>query len=241
MGLCESRVKGRILSEPGTVLAPPGVYESPHAMTTPADPALSSRRACLLGRARHLGSRIASARRQAAVVTSVALLAVGGTACADAPPTVLDAPAVSAVEAPAEPAPPAPATMLPPAVPVRAVSDVSPGETADQPAGAASAIRGGRASYYGRELAGNPTASGEPFDPTELTAAHRTLPLGTRVRVTHARTGESVVVRVNDRGPFHGDRVIDVSRAAADSIGLTRAGTAEVELETLPASRGARG
>ena len=58
--------------------------------------------------------------------------------------------------------------------------------------------------------------------------------------MTHARTGEEVVVRINDRGPFHGDRVIDVSRAAADAIGLTKSGTADVELERLP-QRGARG
>ena len=100
---------------------------------------------------------------------------------------------------------------------------------------------GGRASYYGNELAGNRTASGERFDPKDFTAAHRTLPFGTRVRVTLARTGKSVVVRVNDRGPFHAERVIDVSRAAADEIGLTRRGTAEVTLERLPGRHGVRG
>ena len=198
-------------------------------MTTPPDPAFSSRRARVLGRVRHLGSRIAEARRRAAVVTSVALLAAGGTACTEAP--AVASPTVVAAEAAAPPA-----TRLPPAAPVHLVSD-----TPEAASDAGTAIGSGRASYYGRELAGNPTASGEPFDPTDLTAAHRTLPLGTRVRVTHARTGESVVVRVNDRGPFHGDRVIDVSRAAADAIGLTRAGTAEVELERLPKTSGARG
>ncbi|PAP74958.1 hypothetical protein BSZ37_00080 [Rubrivirga marina] len=172
------------------------------------------------------------------VVTSAALLAGGGTALTVAPSILTsDAPAVpaSVAEAPVDATPP-PATLLPPVAPV---SDVREAPETDTEAG--EAIGGGRASYYGRELAGNPTASGEPFDPTALTAAHRTLPLGTRVRVTHARTGESVVVRVNDRGPFHGDRVIDVSRAAADSIGLTRSGTAEVELERLPKTGGARG
>ena len=91
----------------------------------------------------------------------------------------------------------------------------------------------GEASYYGRELAGNPTASGEIFDPARLTAAHRTLPLGSRVRVTNAGNGEDVVVRINDRGPFHGDRVIDLSSAAARSIGLLRTGTARVSLALL--------
>lgn len=91
----------------------------------------------------------------------------------------------------------------------------------------------GRASFYGEELAGNPTATGEPFDPAKLTAAHRTLPLGSRVRVTNIRSGKSVVVRINDRGPFHGERVIDLSKAAARTIGMLRQGTARVRLELI--------
>ena len=75
------------------------------------------------------------------------------------------------------------------------------------------AIGQGTASYYGRELAGNRTASGERFNPNGLTAAHRTLPLGTRLRVTNVANGRSVIVRVNDRGPFVGKRLIDVSLA----------------------------
>lgn len=96
----------------------------------------------------------------------------------------------------------------------------------------------GRASYYGEELAGNRTASGERFDPNEMTAAHRTLPLGSRVRVINERTGESVVVRVNDRGPFAHDRVLDVSKGAAREIGMIRRGTARVRIELLPKKRG---
>lgn len=88
----------------------------------------------------------------------------------------------------------------------------------------------GMASYYGRELAGNRTASGERFDPSELTAAHRTLPLGTTVRVTNKRTGDSVLVRINDRGPFHRSRLIDLSEAAARQIGIRAAGRGMVEL-----------
>jgi len=88
----------------------------------------------------------------------------------------------------------------------------------------------GEASYYGSELAGNRTASGERFDPDRLTAAHRTLPLGSKVRVTNPRTGASVIVRINDRGPFHGNRVIDLSTAAARTIGLIRSGTGRVNL-----------
>jgi rare lipoprotein A (peptidoglycan hydrolase) len=94
-------------------------------------------------------------------------------------------------------------------------------------------IGGGEASFYGNELAGNPTASGERFDPNKLTAAHRTLPLGSRVRVTNPDNGESVVVRINDRGPFHGNRVIDLSLAAAREIGLLRSGVGQVRMALL--------
>jgi len=98
---------------------------------------------------------------------------------------------------------------------------------------AAREIGGGAASFYGNELAGNPTASGERFDPNKLTAAHRTLPLGSRVRVTNPNNGESVVVRINDRGPFHGNRVIDLSLAAAREIGLLRSGVGQVRMALL--------
>ena len=91
----------------------------------------------------------------------------------------------------------------------------------------------GRASYYGEELAGRPTANGEPFDPQGLTAAHPTLPFGTRLRVTSIRTGKSVIVRINDRGPFAGNRVLDLSYSAARAIGMLRRGTARVRMEVL--------
>lgn len=91
-------------------------------------------------------------------------------------------------------------------------------------------IASGVASYYGRELAGNRTASGERFNPSDLTAAHRTLPLGSRVRVTNPKTGDSVIVRINDRGPFHSNRLIDLSEAAARQIGLRAAGSGRVDL-----------
>jgi rare lipoprotein A len=91
----------------------------------------------------------------------------------------------------------------------------------------------GEASYYGRELEGNRTASGERFDADALTAAHRTLPMGTRLRVTNKANGLSVVVRINDRGPFVGRRIIDVSLRAAREIGLVRAGRGQVTLEKL--------
>jgi len=108
----------------------------------------------------------------------------------------------------------------------------------EPPPEAGTPVDAGQASYYGSELAGNPTASGERFDPEGLTAAHRTLPLGSRVRVVNERTGASVVVRVNDRGPFAHGRVLDVSERAAREIGMLRRGTAPVRIELLPKRKG---
>jgi len=90
----------------------------------------------------------------------------------------------------------------------------------------------GQASYYGAELAGRATASGEVFDPGLLTAAHRTLPLGSEVQVTNLDTGRSTVVRINDRGPFTG-AVIDLSTAAAQQIGMLPTGSARVQLARI--------
>jgi rare lipoprotein A len=95
------------------------------------------------------------------------------------------------------------------------------------------AIGEGQASYYGRELAGNRTSSGERFNPMALTAAHRTLPLGSLVRVTNLANGRSVIVRVNDRGPFVRSRLIDVSLGAAREIGMVAQGRAQVRLEVV--------
>jgi rare lipoprotein A len=89
----------------------------------------------------------------------------------------------------------------------------------------------GYASWYGEPQM---TASGERFDPHALTAAHRSLPLGTRVRVTNQRNGRSVVVRINDRGPFRHDRIIDLSTAAAKLLDMIDAGVVPVTLEVLP-------
>lgn len=89
----------------------------------------------------------------------------------------------------------------------------------------------GDASYYADSLAGNPTASGEPYDPDELTAAHRTLEFGTEVCVTNTRNGRSVLVRVNDRGPFTEGRILDVSRRAAEALDLVAAGHAPVRID----------
>ncbi len=91
----------------------------------------------------------------------------------------------------------------------------------------------GIASYYAEEFHGRKTANGETYDMNSLTAAHRTLPFGTRVKVVNRETGRSVVVRINDRGPFKDDRVIDLSLAAAKQLGLIANGTGAVLLEIL--------
>lgn len=91
----------------------------------------------------------------------------------------------------------------------------------------------GRASWYGPGFAGRRTANGEIYDPSQLTAAHKTLPFGTFVRVTNPSSGASVVVRINDRGPFKPGRILDLSRAAAEQIGMIRAGTMVVKLEVV--------
>lgn len=91
----------------------------------------------------------------------------------------------------------------------------------------------GLASWYGKRFHGQKTASGETYDMYAMTAAHPTLPIPSYVRVTHAGNGRSVVVRVNDRGPFHPGRIIDLSYAAAFKLGYIHAGSAAVEVESI--------
>lgn len=98
----------------------------------------------------------------------------------------------------------------------------------------------GAISYYSRAFAGRLTASGERFDPEEMTMAHPWLPFGTLVRVTMPETSRSVVLRVNDRGPFSGSRVADVSPAAARILGFVRRGLASAHLEVLSPAAGSR-
>lgn len=97
--------------------------------------------------------------------------------------------------------------------------------------GAAALAETGIASWYG--YTGARTANGERFDGSGMTAAHRTLPFGTKVKVTDLRTGKHVVVRINDRGPFIRGRVIDLSRHAAERLGIRVRGVAKVKLERL--------
>ena len=92
----------------------------------------------------------------------------------------------------------------------------------------------GPASWYGKLFHGKQTASGEPYNMYEMTAAHPDLPLGTRVKVTNLRTGRFVVVRVNDRGPLVPGRIIDLSYGAAQSLGFTAKGVQQVRLDLMP-------
>jgi rare lipoprotein A len=99
--------------------------------------------------------------------------------------------------------------------------------------GGGSTFESGMASWYGGNFNGRKTANGEIYNMNEMTAAHKTLPFGTLVRVTNTRNGDTVDVRINDRGPFVGGRVIDLSRAAASDIGVTASGVAPVKLTIL--------
>jgi rare lipoprotein A len=114
----------------------------------------------------------------------------------------------------------------PPSEPV-VVTEAAPAERSTGPA------HRGQASWYGSDFQGSPTASGEPFNMNALTAAHRTLPLGSYARVKNLDNGRTVVVRINDRGPHARRRTIDLSYAAAQEIAMVNAGTAPVEVAPL--------
>jgi rare lipoprotein A len=145
-----------------------------------------------------------------------------------------------------------PSTVVPPAPEPGSIRDIVP--SAEPPAASGNMERyeqGGRtyrvlewsfgydergiASWYGEQFHGRPTSSGEPYDMYALSAAHRTLPLPSFVRVTNLSNGQSVILRVNDRGPFAdpGSRIIDVSYAAAIRLGMVRSGTANVRVEAV--------
>jgi rare lipoprotein A len=112
--------------------------------------------------------------------------------------------------------------------------------TAPTPAPKAPQSLSGVASWYGEEFAGRTTANGEIFDPSQLTAAHRTLPFGTVLDITNPKTSQTVRVRVNDRGPFIGGRVIDLSYAAAQKIGLIEPGIGDVQIAVVRMGSGER-
>ena len=148
--------------------------------------------------------------------------------------------AASSAAAPAAPAAIEPATSAAviELVPLQPTTEVTVSAIAEEAAPAPSApqetvVGRGTASYYAAKFDGRRTASGERFDNAAMTAAHRTLPFGTRVRVTNVANGKSVIVRINDRGPFSAGRMIDVSRAAANELGLVARGHGMVELALI--------
>jgi rare lipoprotein A len=150
---------------------------------------------------------------------SLALSAAQAQTAASAPavtPTPT-APAVTPTAPVAAPALPAPTTMPAPAAPAVAAADATQGKVA----------------HYGAKFNGRKTASGEVFNSNAMTMAHKTLPFGTRVKVTNVANGKSVVVRVNDRGPSTPDRVGDLTTGAARKIGMTKAGVVEAKLEVV--------
>ena len=100
-------------------------------------------------------------------------------------------------------------------------------------AAAPSGVQHGKASWYGGKFHGGPTASGETYNKRSMTAAHRSLPFGTRVRVTNLRNGRSVIVRINNRGPYSKGRIIDLSEAAAEQLNMIEAGVVPVKVERL--------
>jgi rare lipoprotein A len=122
--------------------------------------------------------------------------------------------------------PPSPPPVLAPAAAPGAALAGTVGET-----------QTGLAAYYSRRLHAGRTASGERFNSGALTTAHQTLPFGTKVRVTNLKNNRSVVLRVNDRGPTQPNRVVDVSRAAAERLGFVRAGLTEVKVEVIEAPK----
>jgi rare lipoprotein A len=117
----------------------------------------------------------------------------------------------------------------------------APAPAVSAPAAVPSFTQQGVASWYGQSHHGRRTASGEPYDMNGLTAAHRTLPFGTVVRVTRLDNGRAVKVRINDRGPHVAGRILDLSARAARDIGMTESGTAPVKIEQFAADQQAGG
>ena len=171
-----------------------------------------------------------SSRLLSAVVIAGALLPLCGVAAqADGADRELTAMVQPTSVEPAAVAPSLqPADLLVPPLPLRRAP-----EPVVKPPLRLASLGQGEASWYGPGLYGNRTANGEVLRPGTLTAAHRTLPFGTLVRVTNLANGRSTVVRINDRGPFHGGRVIDLAHGAASELGVVASGTASVRLEQL--------
>jgi rare lipoprotein A len=163
-----------------------------------------------------------------ALVPAIAESALATTGEASAPSAGLDPSGTRVAILDTEPAPTVEDAPQPIAPPVRIAPTPAPA-----PSPRVAKVIQGQASWYGPGFYGNRTANGEVLRRGTLTAAHRTLPFGTKVRVTNLRNGRSTVVRINDRGPFHGNRVIDLAHGAASEVGLTASGVAQVKLEVL--------
>ena len=156
-------------------------------------------------------------RYWAVAVCAVTITGLGGVADAYVAPNA-QYPTINIVMPEQDPQAPAP------------LVEMLPGELDSAPAPG----QVGLASWYGHQEQGRPTANGERFDQRKLTAAHRTLPLPSHVRVTNLENGKSVVVRVNDRGPFIPGRVLDLSTGAAQALGMQKEGVALVRIVVLP-------
>jgi len=129
---------------------------------------------------------------------------------------------------------PKPPTMPRGQIVIVALEPPPPAPPEEKPAPKSAPAQTGVASWYGDEWQGRITASGKPFDVRKLIAAHRTLPLNSRVRVTNLETGRSVEVTIIDRGPYAEGRVIDLSKAAAMKLGMVKEGLAPVRIQSLP-------
>lgn len=154
--------------------------------------------------------------------------------CATPLSTPLPPPARQALPLPDNNPPAASTAPVQPITPESRDTGALPGDQTQEPLVAAAPWKQrGIASWYGKRFNGRRTASGERFNASGLSAAHRTLPLPSYVRVRRVANGEEVLVRVNDRGPFHPGRVLDLSYAAANQLGMVALGNAEVEMELL--------
>jgi rare lipoprotein A len=138
---------------------------------------------------------------------------------------------ISAQSVAQTPAAPAPAA----APPAASQAPAAAPPPASAPAPAAAGVERGKLAWYGSKFAGRKTASGQRYDPNALTMAHKTLPFGTRVKVTNLANQRSVELKVNDRGPTQADRIGDVSYAAARRLGMVRAGVIDAEVTVLAA------
>ncbi len=126
---------------------------------------------------------------------------------------------------------PAPDFTAPPETAARPAAQLPEPAPKENPTAQVKLPQTGKASWYGPGFHGRPTASGEAYDRRDLTAAHRTLPFGTKVKVTNLNNGKSVEVEINDRGPFKKKRIIDLSEAAAKALKMKKSGTETVRLE----------